>query len=75
VFSNRKAGDGNHPWVMTPNPLRTANLRAPYSQARSLLARNHRWTTSGRRRRRSGGVPPAFLTGTATSASPRFGRQ
>src|SRR5258705_4498312 len=34
VFSNRKAAAATIPWVMTPNPLRTANLRAPYSQAR-----------------------------------------
>jgi CO/xanthine dehydrogenase Mo-binding subunit len=26
------------PWIMSPNPLRTANLRAPYSQARCLAA-------------------------------------
>jgi CO/xanthine dehydrogenase Mo-binding subunit len=38
VFSNRKAAAATIPWVMTPNPLRTANLRAPYSQARCFAA-------------------------------------
>ena len=33
-FDNRKAAVSGIPWVMTPNPLRTCNLRAPYSQAR-----------------------------------------
>jgi nicotinate dehydrogenase subunit B len=38
VFTNRKAAASTIPWVMTPNPLRTANLRAPYSQARCFAA-------------------------------------
>jgi nicotinate dehydrogenase subunit B len=35
-FENRKAVVSGIPWVMTPNPLRTCNLRAPYSQARAF---------------------------------------
>jgi nicotinate dehydrogenase subunit B len=38
VFPNRKVTAATMPWIMTPNPLRTANLRAPYSQARCLAA-------------------------------------
>ena len=38
VFPNRKVTAATIPWVMSPNPLRTANLRAPYSQARCLAA-------------------------------------
>jgi nicotinate dehydrogenase subunit B len=38
VFTNRKATTATIPWVMTANPLRTANLRAPYAQARCLAA-------------------------------------
>jgi CO/xanthine dehydrogenase Mo-binding subunit len=38
VFTNRKSLTATIPWVMTPNPLRTANLRAPYSQARCFAA-------------------------------------
>jgi CO/xanthine dehydrogenase Mo-binding subunit len=38
VFANRKSTTATLPWVMTPNPLRTANLRAPYSQARCFAA-------------------------------------
>jgi CO/xanthine dehydrogenase Mo-binding subunit len=38
VFTNRKSTIATVPWVMTPNPLRTANLRAPYSQARCFAA-------------------------------------
>ena len=38
VFTNRKSTAATIPWVMTPNPLRTANLRAPYSQARCFAA-------------------------------------
>ena len=38
VFTNRKSTTATLPWVMTPNPLRTANLRAPYSQARCFAA-------------------------------------
>lgn len=38
VFTNRKSTTATIPWVMTPNPLRTANLRAPYSQARCFAA-------------------------------------
>ena len=38
VFTNRKSTTATIPWVMTPNPLRTGNLRAPYSQARCLAA-------------------------------------
>jgi nicotinate dehydrogenase subunit B len=33
-FENRKAVVSGIPWIMSPNPLRTCNLRAPYSQAR-----------------------------------------
>ena len=33
-FENHKAGASGIPWMMNPNPLRTANLRAPYSSAR-----------------------------------------
>jgi nicotinate dehydrogenase subunit B len=38
VFPNRKVTAATMPWIMSPNPLRTANLRAPYSQARCLAA-------------------------------------
>jgi len=38
VFANRKVTAATLPWIMSPNPLRTANLRAPYSQARCLAA-------------------------------------
>jgi len=38
VFTSRKSTTATIPWVMTPNPLRTANLRAPYSQARCFAA-------------------------------------
>src|SRR4029434_2502147 len=38
VFPNRKVTAATMPWIMSPNPLRTANLRAPYSQARCLGA-------------------------------------
>jgi nicotinate dehydrogenase subunit B len=38
VFTNRKSTTATIPWVMTPNPLRTGNLRAPYSQARCFAA-------------------------------------
>ena len=38
VFTNRKSTTATVPWVMTPNPLRTGNLRAPYSQARCFAA-------------------------------------
>jgi nicotinate dehydrogenase subunit B len=38
VFPNRKVTAATLPWIMSPNPLRTANLRAPYSQARCLAA-------------------------------------
>ncbi len=38
VFTNRKAAAASIPWMMNPNPLRTANLRAPYSQARCFAA-------------------------------------
>jgi len=38
VFANRKSTTATVPWVMTPNPLRTGNLRAPYSQARCFAA-------------------------------------
>lgn len=34
TFDNRKVSVSGIPWIMTANPLRTANLRAPYSQAR-----------------------------------------
>jgi len=33
-FENRKAVVSGIPWIMSANPLRTCNLRAPYSQAR-----------------------------------------
>lgn len=33
-FENRKAGASGIPWMTTPNPLRTCNLRAPYGPAR-----------------------------------------
>ena len=33
-FENRKAAAAAIPWMMTPNPLRTGNLRAPYAQGR-----------------------------------------
>lgn len=33
-FENHKAVVSGIPWIMIPNPLRTCNLRAPYSQAR-----------------------------------------
>jgi CO/xanthine dehydrogenase Mo-binding subunit len=38
VFDNRKATAISIPWMMTPNPLRTANLRAPYAQARCFAS-------------------------------------
>lgn len=38
VFPSRKVTAATMPWIMSPNPLRTANLRAPYSQARCLAA-------------------------------------
>ena len=38
VFANRKSTTATVPWVMMPNPLRTGNLRAPYSQARCFAA-------------------------------------
>ena len=38
VFTNRKSTAASIPWMMNPNPLRTANLRAPYSQARCFAA-------------------------------------
>jgi nicotinate dehydrogenase subunit B len=34
TFENRKATAATIPWMMNPNPLRTANLRAPYAQGR-----------------------------------------
>ena len=34
MFENRKATAATIPWMMNPNPLRTANLRAPYAQGR-----------------------------------------
>ena len=34
IFENRKATAATIPWMMNPNPLRTANLRAPYAQGR-----------------------------------------
>ena len=33
-FENRQAVVSGVPWIMSANPLRTCNLRAPYSQAR-----------------------------------------
>ncbi len=33
-FENHKAVVSGIPWIMSANPLRTCNLRAPYSQAR-----------------------------------------
>lgn len=33
-FENHKSVVSGIPWIMSPNPLRTCNLRAPYSQAR-----------------------------------------
>ena len=33
-FEDRKAVVSGIPWIMSANPLRTCNLRAPYSQAR-----------------------------------------
>jgi CO/xanthine dehydrogenase Mo-binding subunit len=38
VFENRKATAASIPWMMNPNPLRTANLRAPYAQARCFAS-------------------------------------
>jgi CO/xanthine dehydrogenase Mo-binding subunit len=38
IFTNRKSTAASIPWMMNPNPLRTANLRAPYSQARCFAA-------------------------------------
>ncbi len=35
-FENRKAVVSGIPWIMSANPLRTCNLRAPYSQARAF---------------------------------------
>jgi len=34
AFPNRKAAAATISWMMNPNPLRTANLRAPYGQGR-----------------------------------------
>src|SRR5262249_56527798 len=37
-FATRKATAASIPWMMNPNPLRTANLRAPYAQARCFAS-------------------------------------
>ena len=37
-FENRKAVVSGIPWIMSANPLRTCNLRAPYSQARCFAS-------------------------------------
>ena len=38
LFTTRKSTAATIGWMMNPNPLRTANLRAPYSQARCFAA-------------------------------------
>jgi nicotinate dehydrogenase subunit B len=38
TFENHKASAATIPWMMNPNPLRTANLRAPYAQARCFAS-------------------------------------
>jgi len=38
LFTARKSTAATIGWMMNPNPLRTANLRAPYSQARCFAA-------------------------------------
>ncbi len=38
TFENRRASAATIPWMMNPNPLRTANLRAPYAQARCFAS-------------------------------------
>ena len=40
-FENRKAVSSGIPWFMNPNPLRTCNLRAPYSSARCFATESH----------------------------------
>jgi nicotinate dehydrogenase subunit B len=40
-FENRKAVASGIPWMMNPNPLRTCNLRAPYSSARCFATESH----------------------------------
>ena len=40
-FDNRKAVSSGIPWMMNPNPLRTCNLRAPYSSARCFATESH----------------------------------
>jgi nicotinate dehydrogenase subunit B len=40
-FDNRKAVSAGIPWMMNPNPLRTCNLRAPYSSARCFATECH----------------------------------
>jgi CO/xanthine dehydrogenase Mo-binding subunit len=40
-FENRKAVSSGIPWMMNPNPLRTCNLRAPYSSARCFATECH----------------------------------
>ena len=41
TFDNRKAASSGIPWMMNPNPLRTCNLRAPYSSARCFATESH----------------------------------
>ena len=38
AFENHRASAATIPWMMNPNPLRTANLRAPYAQARCFAS-------------------------------------
>ncbi len=38
AFANRKTTAASIPWMTNPNPLRTANLRAPYAQARCFAS-------------------------------------
>src|SRR5258707_4228558 len=67
VFTNRKSTTATLPWVMTPNPLRTANLRAPYSQARCFAAESQMDDMAA-----AAGVDPVefrlrYLTGAASA--------
>ena len=58
-FENRKAVVSGIPWIMSANPLRTCNLRAPYSQARCFATESPDGRDGGCSRRRSSGISPA----------------
>ena len=60
IFTNRKSTAASIPWMMNPNPLRTANLRAPYSQARCFAAESQIDDMAAAAGNRSRGIPPAL---------------